>query len=60
MKFFETSVIMDYDQAYQLVFEYVEAFYNTIRIHSHCGYQSPTEYEKRYLDKLESSKKRVS
>lgn len=38
--------IMNYKEAYQLVFEYIEGFYNTIRIHSHCGYQSPNEYEK--------------
>ncbi|WP_242949127.1 hypothetical protein [Acetitomaculum ruminis] len=23
--------------AYRLIFEYIEAFYNTIRIHSHCA-----------------------
>ncbi|MFV0381582.1 MAG: integrase core domain-containing protein [Breznakia sp.] len=33
--------IQNYQQAYQLVFEYIEAFYNTVRIHSHCGYISP-------------------
>ena len=27
--------IRDYKQAYQLIFEYLEAFYNTKRIHSH-------------------------
>lgn len=41
--------IMNYKEAYQLVFEYIEGFYNTTRIHSHCGYQSPNEYEKNYL-----------
>lgn len=40
--------IKNYDHAYQLVFEYVETFYNTVRIHSHCGYQSPDEYESMY------------
>ncbi|MFR3430967.1 MAG: IS3 family transposase [Holdemanella porci] len=25
--------------------EYIETFYNTIRIHSHCGYESPNQYE---------------
>ena len=34
--------------AYRLVFEYIEAFYNTIRIHSHCDYMSPDEFEKLY------------
>nr|WP_251207137.1 integrase core domain-containing protein [Acetatifactor aquisgranensis] len=42
--------IMDYSHAYRLVFEYIEAFCNTVRIHSHCGYHSPGEYEKRYPD----------
>lgn len=41
--------IEDYDQAYRLVFEYIETFYNTVRIHSHCGYMSPDDYEKLYL-----------
>lgn len=49
--------ILDYNHAYRLVFEYIEAFYNTVRIHSHCGYQSPNQYEAVYkneLDKLYS------
>lgn len=41
--------IIDYNHAYKLVFEYIETFYNTVRIHSHCGYVSPNEHEKRYL-----------
>lgn len=40
--------ILDYDHAYRLVFEYIETFYNTVRIHSHCNYMSPDEYEKLY------------
>ena len=38
--------IRDYDHAYSLIFEYVEAFYNTVRIHSHCNYMSPEQFEK--------------
>ena len=37
--------IKNYEHAYKLVFEYIETFYNTVRIHSHCGYLSPNEYE---------------
>ena len=37
---------------YKLVFEYIEAFYNTVRIHSHCDYASPNDYEKKYWIKL--------
>ena len=40
--------ILNYNQAYQLVFEYLETFYNTIRIHSHCDYMSPNDFEKLY------------
>ena len=38
--------IRDYKQAYQLIFEYLEAFYNTKRIHSHCNYMSLNEFER--------------
>ena len=44
--------IIDYNHAYKLVFEYIEAFYNTVRIHSHCDYASPNDYEKKYWIKL--------
>lgn len=40
--------IRDYKQAYQLIFEYLETFYNTKRIHSHCNYMSPNEFERVY------------
>lgn len=46
-----------YSHAYKLVFEYIEAFYNTVRIHSHCGYRSPSEYEKQYLTRMEAKMK---
>ena len=45
--------IGDYKQAYRLVFEYIEAFYNTKRIHSHCDYISPNDFEKLYEKALE-------
>ena len=38
--------IRDYKQAYRLIFEYLEAFYNTKRIHSHCDYMSPNDFER--------------
>ncbi len=41
--------IRNYRQAYSLVFEYIETFYNTVRIHSHCDYLSPNDYEKLYM-----------
>lgn len=38
--------IQNYEGTYKLIFEYIETFYNTVRIHSHCNYQSPNQYEK--------------
>ena len=40
--------IKNYNHAYRLIFEYIETFYNTVRIHSHCDYMSPNEFEKLY------------
>ncbi len=44
--------IKDYKHAYKLVFEYIETFYNTVRIHSHCNYESPNKHEKNYWKEL--------
>lgn len=41
--------ILNLEHAHTLVFEYIEAFYNTVRIHSHCNYMSPDQFEKLYL-----------
>ena len=41
--------IQNYEDAYKLIFEYIETFYNTVRIHSHCNYESPNQYEKSYV-----------
>ena len=46
--------ILDYKQTYRLVFEYVEIFYNTKRIHSHCEYMSLDEFEKLYEQNLKA------
>ena len=40
--------IKNYRHAYNLIFEYIETFYNTVRIHSHCDYMSPDKFEKLY------------
>lgn len=52
--------ILDYNHAYRLVFEYIEAFYNTVRIHSHCGYLSPNQYEVNYAKQLVKLYSKVS
>ena len=44
--------IFDYNHAYKFIFQYIETFYNTVRIHSHCGYLSPNEYEMEYYKEL--------
>ena len=38
--------IINYKHAYRLVFEYIETLYNTVRIHSHCDYMAPNDFEK--------------
>lgn len=46
--------ILDYNHAYRLVFNYIEAFYNTVRVHSHCRYLSPNQYEAVYEKELDN------
>lgn len=40
--------IKDINQAHNLVFEYIDTFYNTRRIHSFCGYLAPNIYENQF------------
>lgn len=37
--------IKNYEHAYQLIFEYIETFYNTVRIHGSLNYLTPNSYE---------------
>ena len=39
------------DQLLEKPIDY-ETFYNTVRIHSHCNYESPNEHEKKYWKEL--------
>lgn len=41
--------IQNYRHAYRLISQYIDGWYNSKRIHSHCGYISPIEYELRYM-----------
>lgn len=52
--------IRNYEHAHKIVFEYIEAFYNTVRSHSHCGYLSPKEYETYYNAQIKSHLAKVS
>ena len=46
--------IQDIEHARTLIFAYIDAFYNTRRIHSHCEYMSPNDYEKQYAEELQA------
>lgn len=48
--------IHNFHEAYCLVFEYIEAFYNTVRTHSHCNFLSPDEFERLYKARCKHSK----
>jgi putative transposase len=37
-----------HEQARQDLFQYIEVFYNRKRRHSHLGYLSPAEYERKH------------
>lgn len=52
--------IQGFRHAYRLLFEYIDTFYNTVRIHSHCGYVPPAVYEQQYYDKLKQAAKNVA
>jgi putative transposase len=41
-------VIKNIVHAHQLVFEYLETFYNTVRIHEFCNMMSPFDFEKAF------------
>ena len=42
---------MTKQEAYSLVFEYIELFYNRVQRHSAIGYNSPAENEQEYHEK---------
>jgi putative transposase len=44
-------VVPDPPRSTHAVFDYIEAFYNPIRLHSTLGYLSPAEYEKMKMKK---------
>lgn len=58
-KWLNRVTIQDYYQAYSLVFEYIETFYNTVRIHSHCDYMSPDDFEEQYSNLQKPTKQAI-
>lgn len=44
----ELQVFETMEQARQHIFEFIEAWYNTQRIHSSLGFMSPADYEKKF------------
>ena len=42
------AVFATRDQARAELFEYLEVFYNRVRLHSSLGFVSPTEFERAY------------
>ncbi|WP_422120357.1 integrase core domain-containing protein [Limosilactobacillus fermentum] len=46
--------IHSYSEAKRLVFQYIETFYNIVRIHSHCGFKSPKQLEDEYQTQIQN------
>lgn len=40
--------LYNYEDAYKAIYDYIEGFYNPIRIHSSIGYKSPNKFEKSF------------
>ncbi len=47
--------VHSYSEAKRLVFQYIETFYNTVRIHSHCGFKSPKQLEDEFQAQIQKS-----
>jgi transposase InsO family protein len=41
------------------LFEYIDGYYNTIRLHSSLGYKAPSEFEKMYYQKIKQNDKAI-
>lgn len=41
-----SSKIYSFEDAYRVIYDYIEGFYNTTRVHSSIGYFSPDDFEK--------------
>lgn len=52
--------IRNYEEAYRYVFEYINTFHNTIRVHSHYAYLSPDQYEKQYVNRVAKAERQMA
>lgn len=52
--------IKDIEHARSLIFEYIDMFYNTRRIHSHCDYLTPLAYENQFYQTLFNTNQNVA
>lgn len=50
------TTLYHYEDAYKTIFDYIEGFYNPIRIHSSIGGMSPIEFEKSQISSKTPSK----
>lgn len=50
------TTLYHYEDAYRVIFDYIEGFYNPKRIHSSIGYHSPIEFEKIYYNSKKEGK----
>ena len=41
--------IYTYEDAYRTIYDYIEGFYNPVRIHSALGYSSPIQFENQFI-----------
>ena len=46
-EFLYQKKIFNFEDAYRVIYDYIEGFYNPIRVHSSIGYLSPNNFEKK-------------
>ncbi len=51
----ENGAFENFDEARIESFEYIEAYYNKIRLHSSLGYKSPLQFEKEWIERRDKN-----